>query len=196
MKLLLAAALVLPFAFWSTSATAPVASRPAPEAKQLAVDVVHSTVMFRCMHLNTSWAYGRFDNFAGTILLDGEKSAISIEIDAKTVNTANGMRDEHLRGPDFFDVKQFPKATFKSTKVVPAGDSKFKVDGDLSFHGVTKPVSFEVEKTGASDDPKFGKRTGFHAKFSIKRSDFGVTYMPGGLGDDVELTISLEGTQG
>lgn len=196
MKLLLVAALVLPVAFWSSSATAPVAAAPAADAKTLAIDTVHSTVLFRCMHLNTSWAYGRFDSFSGTIVLDGDKSAVSIEIDTKSVNTANGQRDDHLRGPDFFDVKQFPKAVFKSNKVAPAGESKYKVDGELSFHGVTKPVSFEVEKTGSVDDPKFGKKTGFFAKLVIKRSDYGVSYMPGGLGEEVELTIALEGNEG
>jgi polyisoprenoid-binding protein YceI len=196
MKYFVLVALALPVAFWSASATQPVASAPVAAAKTLKVDAVHSSIVFRCMHLNTAWAYGRFDKFEGNIVLDGANSKVELEIDPASVNTANGGRDDHLRGPDFFDVKQFPKASFKSTKVVPDGESKMKVDGDLTLHGVTKPISFVVEKTGSVDDPKFGKKTGFHATLVVKRSEFGITYMKGGLGEDVEFMVSLEANEG
>ena len=201
MKLVLLSLVVLPAALWSASAATPVTSAatlaaPAAEAKTLTIDAVHSTVMFRCMHLNTSWAYGRFDKFSGSIVVDGDKSSVTIEIDPSSVNTANGARDEHLKGPDFFDVKQFPKASFQSTKVTLTGDKAMKVEGNLTFHGVTKPASFVIEKTGSVNDPKFGKKHGFHGTLTLKRSEYGVTYMPGGLGEDVEITVSLEGNEG
>jgi polyisoprenoid-binding protein YceI len=76
------------------------------------------------------------------------------------------------------------------------GDKAMKVEGNLTFHGVTKPASFVIEKTGSVNDPKFGKKHGFHGTLTLKRSEYGVTYMPGGLGEDVEITVSLEGNEG
>jgi polyisoprenoid-binding protein YceI len=163
------------------------------------VDPVHSTVLFRIMHLNIAPAYGRFADPTGTFVLDStdmSKSSFDISIDVAKVNTDNTKRDEHLRGPDFFSVQQFPTATFKSTSVKSAGEGKMEVSGELTLRGVTKPVSLTLVKTGEGDrGARFGYRAGLEGTVTIKRSDFGITYMPEGLGDDVQLTIALEGTK-
>jgi len=167
-------------------------------ADSYTADPTHTYPSFEISHLGFSTTRGAFHKAAGKVVLDtaARSGRIDITIDTASINTGLGKRDDHLRGPDFFDVKQFPKASFKSTKVVPDGEAKMKVEGDLTLHGVTKPVSFVVEKTGSVDDPKFGKKTGFHATLVVKRSEFGITYMKGGLGEDVEFMVSIEGNEG
>jgi len=163
------------------------------------IDPVHSTVLFRIMHLNISPSYGRFADPTGTFVIDSTdvtKSSFDINIDVTKVNTDSTKRDEHLRGPDFFSVQQFPTATFKSTSVKDAGGGKLDVTGNLTLRGVTKPVSLTMTKTGEGDrGARFGYRAGFEGTVTLKRSDFGITYMMDGLGDEVQLTIALEGTK-
>ena len=163
------------------------------------IDPVHSTVLFRIMHLNISPSYGRFADPTGSFVIDSTdvtKSSFDINIDVTKVNTDSTKRDEHLRGPDFFSVQQFPTATFKSTSVKDAGGGKLDVTGNLTLRGVTKPVSLIMIKTGEGDrGARFGYRAGFEGTVTLKRSDFGITYMMDGLGDEVQLTIALEGTK-
>jgi len=163
------------------------------------IDPVHSTVLFRIMHLNISPSYGRFADPTGSCVIDSTdvtKSSFDINIDVTKVNTDSTKRDEHLRGPDFFSVQQFPTATFKSTLVKDAGGGKMDVTGNLTLRGVTKPVSLTMIKTGEGDrGARFGYRAGFEGTVTLKRSDFGITYMMDGLGDEVQLTIALEGTK-
>ena len=163
------------------------------------IDPVHSTVLFRIMHLNISPSYGRFADPTGSFVIDSTdvtKSSFNINIDVTKVNTDSTKRDEHLRGPDFFSVQQFPTATFKSTSVKDAGGGKLDVTGNLTLRGVTKPVSLTMTKTGEGDrGARFGYRAGFEGTVTLKRSDFGITYMMDGLGDEVQLTIALEGTK-
>jgi len=163
------------------------------------IDPVHSTVLFRIMHLNISPSYGRFADPTGSFVIDSTdvtKSSFDINIDVTKVNTDSTKRDEHLRGPDFFSVQQFPTATFKSTSVKDAGGGKMDVTGNLTLRGVTKPVSLTMTKTGEGDrGARFGYRAGFEGTVALKRSDFGITYMMDGLGDEVQLTIALEGTK-
>ncbi len=163
-----------------------------------AVDLVHSTVLFKCLHAGTSWSFGRFDDFSGDFQLDlahPEKSRVQITIQTKSVNTNAKDRDEHLRGPDFFDVKQFPTATFVSTAVAKKGDKTYAVTGDLTLHGTKKSVTIDMEHTGSIDaPPPLGKRTGFYGTLKLPRADYGITYGQGMLGDDVELMLSIEGT--
>ena len=109
----------------------------------------------------------------------------------ENVDTANEKRDAHLKSPDFFDAKQFPLITFKSTSVKADGDN-FEVTGDLNLHGVTKQITVPLKKTGESDTGKMGYRTGWQAEVDLKRSDFGMTGMQGAIGDDVHLIISFE----
>jgi polyisoprenoid-binding protein YceI len=108
------------------------------------IDPVHSFIIFRVKHLNTGFAYGRFNSFSGTIVVDEKNpanSSIELEIDANSVDTGNSQRDDHLRNPDFFNARQFPKITFKSTRVRKINDTTVEVQGDLTMRGVTRPIT-------------------------------------------------------
>lgn len=183
--------------FAPLTAPAPAAARAADAFK---VDAVHSAVVYRIKHMDVSYHYGRFDQVEGTFLLDKDNpsaSVISITVPVDSVNSGNGGRDGHLKKADFFSVKEFPTITFKSTKVAAKGESggypAFEVTGDLTLHGVTKPVTVEVRHTGQGKGQK-GEVAGLETTFTIKRSDYGMNFMVGkGLGDDVTITVSLEG---
>ena len=161
------------------------------------VDTVHSTVIFRVKHQNASYAYGRFNDFTGKFLLDESdpsQSVFEVSVDAESIDTANTKRDLHLKGPDFFNSKQFPRITFKS-KGATKSEGGFNVQGDLTLHGVTKPVAVVVMPVGTAKTQKGDTVAGIEAVFHIKRSDFGMNYMVGPIGDEVLLTVSLEGTR-
>lgn len=161
-----------------------------------AVDPVHTMVVFRIKHFQVAYNYGQFTRSSGTIKLGGAASdlAVDIEVDANSVFTANKKRDDHLRSPDYFNTKQFPTIRFQSTRVKPLDAGRFEVTGDLSLHGVTKPVTTVFAYTGSGksflDESVFV--VGFEGKLSIKRSDFGMDYAIGPVGDDVELTLGVE----
>lgn len=168
------------------------------------VDVVHSAVAFKVRHL-VSKTSGRFDQFGGTLKFDAdkpEKSSIELVIQATSIDTDNEDRDAHLRGPDFFDVENFPTITFKSTKIEPAGEENlFKVTGDFTLHGVTKSIVIDVELLGFGETSMFGRRGGFGAETTINRKDFGIVWNKaldkGGaiLGEQVEIDVTLEVAQ-
>lgn len=191
------AALAL-FGFTLTSAANPSAPAPAPAvaaATTYTVDPVHSTVLFSTMHLGTSRSYGRFNEFSGTFTVDAAKpeaSKVEIQIQMASVDTANKGRDDHLRGPDFFDVKQFPVATFQSSTVKKTGDKTWAVTGNLGLHGVKKEVTIALEETGQGKGREGEALIGFHGTFPIQRSDFGIVYGKGMLGDQVDLIVSVE----
>lgn len=188
----LVASLGLVFAFAGPSS--------APEqgkAADLVVDPVHSHVGFRIKHLNASWAHGRFDKLAGTIHWDPaapEKSTVELTFDVGSVDTNSADRDKHLKSSDFFDAEQFPKATFKSTKVAKKGDA-LAVTGDLTLHGVTKSVIADVEHVGTADHPMGGEVTGFSTRVVLKRSDFGMKTALDMIGDEVTLVLDVECTK-
>jgi polyisoprenoid-binding protein YceI len=168
---------------------------PAGAAETHQIDTVHSAVLFKVKHLGVSYSYGRFNDISGTIVLDDAdpaKSTAEITIKAESIDTANAKRDTHLKSPDFFNTKQFPVITFKSKKVKKSADGKLEAEGALTLHGVTKDVTLQVERVGSAKDPRGGAKTGFHTVLKLKRSDYGMTFMVGPLGDEVEVTISLE----
>ena len=170
---------------------------PSGAADLFEVDPVHSSILFRVKHMNVSYAYGRFDTVTGKFFLDEKdpsKSTFELSISAESVSTANPIRDKHLKGPDFFNTKQFPAITFKSKGVskVPAG---YAVSGDLTFKGVTKPAEVVLSVVGTGKGMKGETVTGVEGSLVIKRSDFGMTYMVGPLGDEVRVTASLEGSR-
>lgn len=166
----------------------------APE--QYVVDPVHSSIVFRIKHLDISYFYRLFTGVSGTIIGDREKpqnSSVEIAIDAASVETFDAKRDKHLRGPDFLNAKAYPKITFRSTKVEPLGNDRVRVTGDLTMLGTTRPVSLEVTKTGEGNDPWGGYRVGFEGKVTIRRSEWGMTYLVGkGLSAEVDLIIAVE----
>jgi len=162
------------------------------------IDPIHSTVIYEIKHLNVGNAYGRFNEPTGTVVLDKDdasKSSFTFEVATDKVDTGNPKRDQHLKSPDFFDAKQFPKISFKSTGVKSSGDNKYEVTGDLTLHGVTKTITVPIEKTGEAQT-QAGYRTGWEAHVDLNRQDYGIKGMPGGIGDDVHLTISFEATKG
>ena len=168
------------------------AAAAAPET--FTIDTVHSTILFRVKHMDVSYAYGRFNDFGGTIVADEakpESSRVEITIKTGSIDTGNDKRDGHLRTGDFFDAKQFDTATFVSKSVKANGKDKVTIAGELALHGVTKPVTLEAERTGRAENDK-GTTVGYHATTTIKRSDFGMNYGPGALGDEVLVTISIE----
>jgi polyisoprenoid-binding protein YceI len=170
-------------------------SRLADAMETYAVDAVHSTVLFRVKHLGVSFAYGRFTDVTGTIGLDRQdpaKGSLEIEVKTESVDTHNSKRDEHLRGPDFFHVKEFPVARFKSKSLRKTGDDAYEATGDFTLHGVTKTITVPFKHTGSGKDPWGGTRVGGEAVIAIKRSEYGVSGLPGGIGDEVTLTVSLE----
>lgn len=161
-------------------------------AESYAVDSVHSTVLFRIKHMNTSNAWGRFNDIQGTADLDGAKPALQVTLKVDSIDTANQKRDEHLEGPDFFNAKQFPSIEFKSTKVTKVDDAHYDVEGTLTLHGVSKPISVKLEKTGSGRTPMTGPIVGYATEFKVKRSDYGMKLMIGPLGDEVLLVVALE----
>ena len=181
--------------FLSAAKSPTLAVAPLAAATTYTVDTVHSAVIFSTTHMNTSRAYGRFNDITGTFTIDMEKpetSKVEIEIKVESVDTANSGRDDHLRGPDFFDVKEFPMATFASSSVKKIDDKKWNVTGPLNLHGVKKDVTIALELTGEGKGREGEALIGFHGTFQIKRSDFGIKYGLGMLGDTVDLIVSVE----
>ena len=180
-------------AFTGSTSAGPGASAPAAAETSYGVDMGHNTLMFRCKHLGVSYQWGRFDAFDGSFTLaeDAAKSKVEMVIDAASVNSNSKGRDDHLRGPDFFNVKEFPEITFTSKEVTGAGD-KYSIKGDLTFHGVTREVEMEVVKVGEADT-RMGRRAGFEGRFKIDRTKFGVETYSGSLGDEVTMTFAIEG---
>jgi polyisoprenoid-binding protein YceI len=160
-------------------------------------DPNHSEVDFGITHLSVSRVHGRFGNVKATIVYneaDVTKSTVTATIGVDTVDTGVDARNNHLKSPDFFDVANLPTATFTSTSVVKNG-SHLTVTGNLTLHGVTKPVVLDVVgPNGSMTDPKGKVHTGFSATTTLDRTTFGVgTKFPVAmLGDDVKLDIELE----
>jgi polyisoprenoid-binding protein YceI len=158
----------------------------------------HASINFRIKHLGFSWLSGRFDKFDGTFSYDAktqEASKVSVEIDTTSVNSNHAERDKHLSGADFLDVSKFPKATFVSKKVEPAGDGKAKITGDLTLRGVTKEIAIDAAYIGGGADPWGGNRVGFTGTTSIALADYGITFNLGPASKDVELTLDVEGVE-
>jgi len=173
----------------------PLSSLQAAETYE--IDAVHSSVVFKIRHLNVADFYGRFNEVTGTVSFDKEnpeKSSVIADVKVESVDTHNDKRNQHLKSPDFFNAKQFPTISFKSTKVEKAGDA-FKVTGDFTLHGVTKSITLDFTKVGEGKGMQGEQRVGGGAEFTIKRSDYGMTFMQNGLGDEVRIILSFEGVK-
>ena len=183
----------------STEFVRNVAGVEVPLAGTYTLDKSHSTVGFVVRHLMVSKVRGSFGDFEGTIVVGEEpsQSSVTATIQTATVDTRDEQRDGHLKSPDFFDVEKFPAMTFTSTKVVPVRGSDWKVEGDLTIRGVTKPVVLDVEFNGAGGDPYGGKRFGFSATTEIDRDEFGMTFNmaleTGGVMVSKNVKIEIEG---
>jgi len=169
------------------------------------IDPVHSNAQFKVKHMMITNVKGESTGGTGKLELDDTditKSRIEATIDTATINTREAQRDAHLKSPDFFDVEKFPTLTFKSTRVSKKGDGELAVEGDLSIHGVTRKVTFEVEgPTAPIKDPWGGTRVGLSATTRINRKDFGLTWNAaletGGIlvGDEVAITLDVQFTK-
>lgn len=189
--LALAAALLLP---------QPLTSAPATEGAYQ-VDPVQSSVLFGIEHFGASNFYGRFNEVSGEISYDPaapKKSTVKVEVPVASIDTNNNKRDEHLRGPDFFAAKEFPTMSFESKSIERVAEATelspltLTVKGELEIAGKRKPLTVDVMLVGTGKGMGGGELIGFETHFTIKRSDFGVDYMLGGLGDEVDVIFSVE----
>lgn len=163
------------------------------------VDPVTSSALYRVKHFNVAYFHGTFNSVKkeeSTIVWDQSapaNSKVTVVVDAASVDSRNEKRDAHLASPDFFDAKQFPVLKFTSTAIKPLGGDRYEVAGEFTMHGVTKPLTITVVKTGEGKDPKGLHRIGFETVFTIKRSDFGMDKMLENIGDEVTVTFATEG---
>jgi polyisoprenoid-binding protein YceI len=164
-------------------------------------DTVHSSVSFSVRHLMISRVHGSFRNWSGSLETDDANPAnskVQASIEAASIDTKEPQRDDHLRSADFIDAANHPNITFESTSVNKVNDEHFKVSGSLTIRGVSKPVTLDTEYFGRQKDPWGGERTGFSAKTSIDRRDFGLVFnipLDGGgfvVGDKVDITLDAQ----
>jgi polyisoprenoid-binding protein YceI len=171
------------------------------QAATWVLDPAHTNIGFSVKHMMLSNVTGEFDKFSGTITAnddDPKSIEIDVTIDAASVNTHNEKRDAHLKSPDFFDVAKYPTITFKSVKIEPDGDNKWKVTGNLTMHGVTKLVVLDVTGPTPEVNVMGGPHRAASATATINRQDFGVAFNKtldnGGLvvGNDVTISINVD----
>ena len=173
-----------------------------PAVGSYVLDTMHTTLGFTVRHMAVSKVRGSFDTFEGTLELaeKPEDSKVSVTIQAGSVNTRDENRDNHLRTNDFFDVENHPTWTFVTTAITAESPSEWKVQGDLTIRGVTKPVTLDATLEGVVKDPYGNHRVGFSAKTTINREDFGVAFgavmEAGGLvvAKKVDIEIETEAT--
>jgi len=167
------------------------------------VDPSHSRVGFRVKHLGISTVRGEFREFDGQLVI-GEDGSItasgSAEVDS--IDTREADRDGHLKSPDFFDSETFPKITFESTSITAVDEDTWEITGDLTMHGVTKPITLQAEVGGAGPDPFGGERAGLEATGEVSRGDYGMKFNQAlGTGnaivsDKVKLDLDIEAVKG
>ena len=164
------------------------------------IDKAHSEVTFQVRHLLTK-VRGRFADFEGTIQYDEarpEDSAVNVTIQATSIDTTEKDRDTHLRSADFFEVEKFNTLTFQSRSIARKGPNQFDLAGDLTIHGMTRQVSFDVEFLGKAKDPWGNERIAFEAETTVNRKDYGLHWNAaletGGflVGDDVKISLSIQ----
>jgi polyisoprenoid-binding protein YceI len=169
------------------------------QAADYAIDTqgAHAFVQFRVKHLGYSWLYGRFNNFDGSFTFDEKdpkKNKVEVTVDVTSLDSNHAERDKHLRSDDFLNAAKFPKATFVSTAYKATGENTAEVTGNLTLHGVTKPITIDVEHIGAGADPWGGYRTGFEGRATIKPEEWGIAIAKlGPASEEVELFLSVEG---
>jgi polyisoprenoid-binding protein YceI len=156
----------------------------------------HAFIQFKIKHLGYSWLLGRFNDFTGTFSYDEKNPSaakITVDIDPASVDSNHAERDKHLRGEDFLHVEKFPEARFVSTSFEEKGNGKAVLKGDFTLHGVTRPITIDVEHIGHGKDPWGGYRRGFAGTTSIALKDYNINYNLGPASREVELFLSIEG---
>ena len=173
-----------------------------PSATSWQIDPVHTTAEFKVRHMMITNVKGRFTGVKGVVTLDENdltKSRVEASIDATSIDTREADRDAHLKSADFLDVESFPQLTFVSTAIKRVTEDEVNVEGDLTIHGITRPVTFRVDgPTKPAKDPWGNTRIGFSAQTKIRRGDFGLTWNTaletGGIlvGDEVTITLEVQ----
>ncbi|NWL16492.1 YceI family protein [Pseudoalteromonas sp. Scap03] len=157
----------------------------------------HAFVNFKIKHLGYSWLHGRFNTFDGQFNYDAKNpnaSQISVNIDTASLDSNHAERDKHLRGGDFLNVSKYPQASFKSTAIKFDQDGEeATVTGEFTLHGITKAISFEIDKIGEGKDPWGGYRVGFEGETSLKLADYGIDYDLGPASTHVDIGLFIEG---
>jgi len=196
-KTLISTALATSLLACSALATLSISTAQAADYK---VDVggAHAFVQFKIKHLGYSWLLGRFNSFDGGFSYDEKapnNAKINIEINTASVDSNHAERDKHLKGKDFLNVSSFPKATFISKSIKFSDDTNAIVTGEFTLKGVTKTISFPVEKIGEGQDPWGGYRSGFSGTTSLKLTDYGISYNLGPASTHVEMALHIEGVR-
>lgn len=188
----------------STMTSSYITSNPAlAESYAYKFDPNHTELLFSYRHLGMSRAYAQFNKIEGVVNMDKaapEKSAVDVTIDIASIDTGVKIFDEHLAGKDFFNTAKFPKATFKSTKIEKVSDKNYKISGDLTIKGITKPVTLDTTFIIDQEHPMAAFKAdlkgvyvaAFSAKTTIKRSDFGMGLYTPATSDEVEIIIETE----
>jgi polyisoprenoid-binding protein YceI len=164
-------------------------------AADYTIDQSHAFIQFRISHLGFSVLNGRFNDFSGEFSWDKDNpgnSAISLKIKTASIDSNWAERDKHIRSAEFLDVEKFPEATFKSTKYT-GGATDGILEGVLTLHGVSKPITLKMRAVGEGDDPWGGYRAGFTATTTIDRNDFGISYDLGPAAKTMEFDLFIEG---
>ncbi|HEX9002483.1 MAG TPA: YceI family protein [Blastocatellia bacterium] len=199
---------ILPIAGAKMASSAAITQTPATKVSyapipggDYKIDPAHSTVGFSIRHYEINWVVGRFKDFDGTIRFDDAditKSSVDFAAKIASVDTGVAARDQHLQKDDFFDAAKYPQMMFKSTRVERKGKSGYVLHGDLTLHGVTKPVAIPFTIAGAIKDSRGNTRFGIEAQTKINRRDYGMNYgstLPGGgfdIGNEVTINLNLE----
>jgi polyisoprenoid-binding protein YceI len=166
-----------------------------------AVDPMHSEIQFKIKHLLISTVTGAFKTFNGEVTTTGddfENADISFTMDVKSIDTHQSLRDEHLRANDFFDAENYPEISFRSTSFTHSQGEDYKLNGDLTMKGITKPVALDVEYGGSEKDNYGNTKHGFEVTGKINRKEFGLTYNAltetGGLalGEDIKILANIQ----
>jgi len=184
-----------PHSLLCATATLALAFLLAPEARaadNYDIDPVHSMLIFRIKHMDVGMIYGRFNSPTGRFTFDEQNpsaSGFQAQVKGADFDSGNEKRDQHVRGPDFFNAREFPLISFKSTSVKAGESGRYEVSGTLTMHGQTKPVTATLEKIGSG-----GGRIGFEGVMEVKRSDFGIKGVQG-VGDEVRVIIAFEGVK-
>jgi polyisoprenoid-binding protein YceI len=165
-------------------------------AKMYDVDTVHSTVVFSALYMGQSPFYGMFTESRGVLSYDGSDPAslrVNVELPMEAIDTHNEQRDSHLKAPDWFNAREYPTVTFTGSGATDNGDGTMSMQGELTLHGVTKPIDVTVTHLGAGMTPR-GDRMGLGATFTVKRTNFGVDTMVGenGISDEIKLMVGLQ----
>jgi polyisoprenoid-binding protein YceI len=160
------------------------------------IDPVHTSLIFKVSHMGIGNIYGQFRQVSGSFVVDlqnPDKSAVQFEAKTESVDTNDEKRNQHVRSPDFLNAKQFPVIRFESSSARKLDQTSAEVSGTLTLHGISRPLTVTVRKVGEGKDPMGNQRLGVEASFTLKRSEFGITFMVDGKSDEIQVMLAAEG---